>query len=96
MIAGLYSVIMSSRVNSGQPNLGSGLELVAIGAVVIGGTSLYGGKGNVKGVLIGAIIMGIISNGLNLMRVSSFIQMMVNGLIWFAMNPSRMHNIPTS
>jgi len=81
MIAGLYSVIMSSRVNSGQPNLGSGLELVAIGAVVIGGTSLYGGKGNVKGVLIGAIIMGIISNGLNLMRVSSFIQMMVNGLI---------------
>lgn len=81
LIAGLYSIIMSSRVNSGQPNLGSGLALIAIGAVVIGGTSLYGGEGNVKGVLIGAIIMGIISNGLNLLRVSSFIQMMVNGLI---------------
>ena len=81
LITGLYSVMLSSRVNSGQPNLGSGLELIAIGAVVVGGTSLYGGEGNVKGVLIGAIIMGIISNGLNLLRVSSFIQMMVNGLI---------------
>jgi len=81
LITGLYSVVLSSRVNSGQPNLGSGLELIAIGAVVVGGTSLSGGKGNVKGVLVGAMIMGIISNGLNLLRVSSFIQMMVNGLI---------------
>lgn len=81
LMAGLYSIIMSSRVNSGQPNLGSGLELTAIGAVVIGGTSLSGGKGSVKGVVIGAIIVTIISNGLNLLKVSSFTQMMINGLI---------------
>jgi ribose transport system permease protein len=78
-IAGLNAVLLSSRVGSGPPNLGSLLELDAIAAVVIGGVPLSGGQGKLSGVVFGAIILGILSNGFDLLNVSSFIQMIVIG-----------------
>lgn len=80
-LAGLYGVLMASRVNSGPPNLGIGLELDAIGAAVIGGTSLFGGEGKVTKVIFGVIILGILSNGFDMMNVSSYSQMVFKGII---------------
>ena len=79
--AGLGGVILASRINAGQPVSGQGSELDAIAAVVIGGTSLSGGVGGVGGTIIGALIIGVINNGLNLMEVSSYWQQVVKGLI---------------
>ncbi|ABO51033.1 ribose ABC transporter membrane protein [Desulforamulus reducens MI-1] len=81
LLAGLAGVILSSRLLSAQPTAGIGYELDAIAAVVIGGTSLTGGQGGVIGTLIGALIIGVIDNGLNLLNVSSFYQQAVKGLI---------------
>ncbi|MBS3945920.1 MAG: ribose ABC transporter permease [Melioribacter sp.] len=84
-ISGLLSasaaVILTARLNSAQPIAGIMYELDAIAAVVIGGTSLLGGEGKISGTLIGALIMGVLRNGLNLMGVSSFIQQIVIGLV---------------
>ena len=81
LMASLSGLIMTSRIVSGQPTIGEGMALLAIAACVIGGVSLKGGRGNIAGVFFGVLILSLIANGLNLMRVSSFAQMVVNGLI---------------
>ncbi|MFI5132029.1 MAG: ABC transporter permease [Chitinophagales bacterium] len=78
-LAALGGVIVTSRLDSAQPNAGISYELDAIAAVVIGGTSLTGGKGSVWGTVIGAIIIGVLNNGLVLLNVSPFWQQVVKG-----------------
>ena len=72
---------MAARLNSGQPSAGVSYELEAIAAVVIGGTSLAGGVGTIGGTVIGAFIMSVLKNGLNLMGVSQFWQMVATGIV---------------
>lgn len=81
MLSGLAAVILTARLNSAQPIAGIMYELDAIAATVIGGTSLMGGEGTIVGTLIGAFIMGVLRNGLNLLGVSSFIQQIVIGSV---------------
>lgn len=81
LTAGLAGVILTARLNSAQPTAGLGFELDAIAAVVLGGTSLSGGSGGVVGTLVGALIIGVLDNGLNLLNVSSFYQQVVKGLV---------------
>ena len=78
-LAAVGGVIVTSRLDSAQPNAGISYELDAIAAVVIGGTSLNGGKGTVWGTLIGAVIIGVLNNGLVLLNVSPFWQQVVKG-----------------
>ncbi len=78
-LAGLASMILAARLASGDPKTGMGMELDAIAAVVVGGTSLFGGKGSVLGTLVGALIMGVLNNGLNLLNISSYWQPVVKG-----------------
>lgn len=80
-ICGLAGVILAARTNAGSPNAGTGYELNAIAAVVIGGTRLSGGKGTIIGSIIGSLIMGILGNGLDILNVSSYIQQIVTGVI---------------
>ncbi|WP_320129708.1 ABC transporter permease [uncultured Sphaerochaeta sp.] len=79
--AGLAGVMQAARIQVGQPSIGSGYELTAIAAVVIGGTSLAGGIGTIYGTIVGSLIMGFISNGLDLLNVSSYYQQIIQGLI---------------
>ncbi len=81
MCSALAAVLLTARLNSAQPIAGIMYELDAIAAVVIGGTSLMGGEGTVAGTLIGALIIGVLRNGLNLLAVSSFIQQIVIGSV---------------
>lgn len=81
LTSGIAAVVLTARLNSAQPIAGIMYELDAIAAVVIGGTSLSGGEGGVGGTLIGALIMGVLRNGLNLLGVSSFLQQVVIGLV---------------
>ncbi len=81
LLSGLASIMLTARLNSAQPIAGINYELDAIAATVIGGTSLMGGQGSVLGTLIGALIMGVLRNGLNLLGVSSFIQQVVIGAV---------------
>ena len=80
-MAGLAAIILTARLNSAQPIAGIMYELDAIAATVIGGTSLMGGEGTIAGTLIGALIMGVLRNGLNLLNVSSFIQQIIIGSV---------------
>jgi len=80
-MAGLAGVVLASRITTGQPNAGIGYELDAIAAVVIGGTSLNGGTGGVSGTVLGALLIGVINNGLDLLNVSSYYQQVIKGLI---------------
>jgi inositol transport system permease protein len=80
-MAGLAGVVLASRITTGQPNAGVGYELDAIAAVVIGGTSLSGGVGGVGGTVLGALLMGVINNGLDLLNVTSYYQQIIKGLI---------------
>ncbi|MCP1110798.1 ribose transport system permease protein [Lachnospiraceae bacterium PF1-21] len=80
-LAAFAGIILSSRMYSGQPKAGDGYEMDAIAACVLGGISMSGGTGSLSGTVIGAIVIGIISNGLNLIGVSSFWQLLVKGLI---------------
>lgn len=84
LLSALAAVILTSRLNSAQPIAGMMYELDAIAAVVIGGTSLMGGVGTISGTLIGALIMGVLRNGLNILGVSSFIQQIVIGIVIIA------------
>jgi ribose/xylose/arabinose/galactoside ABC-type transport system permease subunit len=80
-MAGLAGVVLAARITTGQPNAGIGYELDAIAAVVIGGTSLSGGVGSVSGTILGALLIGVINNGLDLLNVSSYYQQVIKGLI---------------
>jgi ribose transport system permease protein len=78
---GLAGLILASRLNSGQPTAGTGYELDVIAACVIGGASLSGGEGSVSGAIIGALIMGVLRNGCNLLDISAFWQQVAIGAI---------------
>ena len=82
--AGVCGLILSARTGAAAALAGDGYELNAIAAVVIGGTSLSGGKGTIIGTLIGALIIGSLSNGLDLVNVSSYVQTVVKGVIIIA------------
>ncbi len=77
----IAGIILTSRVQTGNPSAGTGYELDAIAAAVIGGTSLSGGVGTVVGSVIGILLLGVLSNGLDLLNVSSYLQQVVKGLI---------------
>ena len=81
VMAGLAGIVFASRKYSGQPTAGEGAEMDAIAAVVVGGTSMAGGSGKIGGTIIGALIIGILNNGLNLLNVNSFWQDVVKGLV---------------
>lgn len=83
-LAGMGGLLLAGRTNSGFPNAGLGAELDAIAAVIIGGASFFGGRGSVWGVLAGALIMGLLRNGLNLLNVSVFWQQVLIGLVIIA------------
>ena len=81
LTAAISGVVLASRLMSGQPNAGEGFELDAIAAVVLGGTSIAGGRGHILGTLIGALTLGVLNNGLNLMEVSPYLQKVFKGVI---------------
>jgi ribose/xylose/arabinose/galactoside ABC-type transport system permease subunit len=81
MLSGLAAVLLTARLNSAQPIAGVMYELDAIAATVIGGTSLLGGEGTILGTLIGALIIGVLRNGLNLLGTPSFTQQVVIGSV---------------
>jgi ribose transport system permease protein len=81
LTAAIGGVLLVARLWSAQPNAAVGLELDAIAAPVLGGVSLFGGVGSVTGTLVGAFILGILSNGLNLMGVPSFYQQVIKGVV---------------
>ena len=94
LLAGVGGVVLTLRVQSGQPLLGTGLELQTIAAVVVGGASLFGGKGRIVGTLLGVILIGVLNNGLDIVGVSSFIQQIVIGMailvaVWFTTQRGR-------
>ncbi len=80
-LAAVGGIMVTSRLDSAQPNAGMGLELDSIAAVVIGGTSLSGGKGTILGTVQGALIIGVLNNGLVLLNVSPFWQQVVKGFV---------------
>ena len=80
-LAAIAGILLTSRISTGQPNAGAGFELDAIAATIIGGTSTTGGTGTMTGTLIGALLIGVISNGLDLLNVSSYYQLVVKGVI---------------
>lgn len=81
LMAGAGAVVLAGRMNSGFPLAGAGAELDSIAAVIIGGASFFGGVGTVLGTLVGALIMGVLRNGLNLMNVSAYWQTVVIGAV---------------
>ena len=81
LLAGFSGVILSSRLSSGSPTVGVGAEMDAIAATILGGTKFEGGTGTVIGTVFGAMIIACLSNGMNLMNVSSYDQMIVKGLV---------------
>lgn len=81
LMASFAGLVLASRMYSGQPSVGSGYEMDAIAACVLGGTSMAGGRGRISGTVFGAMVIGIISNGLNLIGVSSYWQLIVKGII---------------
>jgi ribose transport system permease protein len=83
-LAATGGLIVTSRLNAAQPNAGTGYELDSIAAVVIGGTSLSGGRGTILGTVLGAVIIGVLNNGLVLLNVSPFWQQVVKGIVILA------------
>ncbi len=81
LMSAVAAIVLTARLNSAQPIAGMMYELDAIAATVIGGTSLMGGEGSLGGTLVGALIMGVLRNGLNLLGVSSFLQQIVIGAV---------------
>ncbi|PCJ91002.1 MAG: ABC transporter permease [Hyphomicrobiales bacterium] len=80
-LAGLAGLLFATRINSGDPTAGLTYELTAITAAIIGGTNLFGGRGSILGTMIGALIMGVLQNGLNLLAVQSYYQQMAIGSV---------------
>ncbi|MEU6242438.1 ABC transporter permease [Streptomyces sp. NPDC047024] len=81
VLAALGGFILTARLSTAEPTAGTGLELESIAAVIIGGTSLAGGRGKLLGTLIGALVLGVIDNGMNLLDVSPFLQSVVKGVV---------------
>ena len=81
MMAALAGILITARLGSAQPTSGVGYELDAIAAVVLGGTSMAGGIGTIAGTAIGALIIGVLNNALNLMQVSSYYQDVAKGIV---------------
>ncbi len=81
LLAGVGAVLASGRSNAGSPNFGQLAELDSIAAVVIGGASFLGGRGNVGNALVGALMIGVIRNGMNLLNVDAFVQLIVIGVV---------------
>ena len=84
LTAGIAGVLVASRLNAGYPRAGEFYELDAVAAVVVGGTSLFGGRGAIWGTLAGAFFIGVLNNGLNLFRVSPYDQLIVKGVVLLA------------
>ena len=84
LLAGLGGIIMASQLKSGAPTYGLTYELYVIAAVVVGGTSLSGGEGKIIGTLIGAFIIAVIQNGMNLTNIETYTQKVVLGLVILA------------
>ncbi|MYK33173.1 MAG: ABC transporter permease, partial [Boseongicola sp. SB0670_bin_30] len=84
LMAGIAGLIFTARVNTGDPTAGLSYELLAITAAIIGGTNLFGGRGSILGTMIGALIMGVLQNGLNLMAVQAYYQQMAIGAVLIA------------
>lgn len=82
--ATVAAIIMSSRMNAAAPTAGQNYELNSIAAVVIGGTSMSGGEGKISGTIIGALIIGVINNGMNLLNISQGMQMVIIGVVMIA------------
>lgn len=81
MLTALAGMVLMGRLSSAQPNTGEGFELDAIAAVILGGTSLMGGRGSILGTLVGALVIGILNNGFNLMSVDAHFQLVAKGVI---------------
>jgi ribose/xylose/arabinose/galactoside ABC-type transport system permease subunit len=81
LLAGIAGLLLAGRISSGQPTLGSGLELQAIAAAVVGGMALTGGRGTIGGVVLGVLILTVLQNGLDLSNVNSFWQQFVSGVV---------------
>jgi ribose transport system permease protein len=80
-LAALAGIVFAGRINTGQPHSGLGWELDAIAAAIVGGTSLSGGVGSIIGALLGAAVIGVLSNGMILLNISSFLQPVITGLL---------------
>ncbi len=83
LLAGVAAIVTSGRLNAGSPTFGDLAELDSIAAVVIGGASFLGGRGNVGNALVGALMIGVIRNGMNLLNVQAFLQLIVIGVVIF-------------
>ena len=81
LFASLAGLVMLGRLGAAEPIAGSGFELDAIAAAAVGGTSMSGGKGNIPGTILGALILGVLRNGLTLMNVQAFYQLLASGAI---------------
>jgi ribose/xylose/arabinose/galactoside ABC-type transport system permease subunit len=81
MLSGIAAIIMMSRINSGSPTVGRGFEMDVLTAAVLGGVSVAGGEGRLLGAVLGALIIGVLSNGLIIMNVSEYYQMVIKGLV---------------
>jgi inositol transport system permease protein len=81
LLTGISGILLTGRMNSGQPLIGSGLELQSIAAVCIGGTSLFGGRGSVVGTAFGLLLVGMLTNGLDILGISSFVQQIIIGVV---------------
>jgi len=81
LAAGLAGILTAARLGAGSANSGQGLELTAITAVVLGGTNLFGGRGTILGTVVGAVLIGLIANGLTLLGVSPYLTPIVTGLV---------------
>ncbi|MEO0562170.1 MAG: ABC transporter permease [Chloroflexota bacterium] len=84
MLAALGGMLLTARLFSAQPQAGVGLELDAIAASVLGGVSLFGGVGNIFGAVTGGLLVGVLTNGMNLLRLDSFLQQMIQGIVLVA------------
>ena len=80
-MCGIAGIVLAGRITSGQPTAAAGYEMDAITAVIVGGTSMTGGVGKIGGTIIGALIIGVLNNGLILMGVSSYYQQIIKGII---------------